>query len=230
MDKTQYIKFGRYGALGSTLFLPNSEHIQFIDEVRFLGLHFDKDLSWKNHIEHLITKINKYSFLIRNLKDVVPIEVLLNIYYAYVESNLRYGIIIWGVSSHMNGLFIAQKRCVRAIAGVGRLTHCRPIFNELRILTLYDLYVLESVIFLKKYPSLFTNNQTQHCYHTRFKDHLRTTPSCLTKTLNSPSNSIIRIYNKMPLEIKEQLNIHILKKKLKLFLNNSNLYSLSELF
>lgn len=227
--KTQYIKFGTYGNIDSTLNLPSFGNITFIDEVKFLGLHIDKDLNWKAHIETVISKLNKYGFMIRNLRNRVPLEVLLSVYYAYIESSLRYGIVIWGVSTHTAKLFIAQKRCIRAMVGAGSIAHCKPIFKDLKILTLYDLQVLESVIFFKKYSDLFLDNHNKHYYDTRFKDQLRTNISSITKTLNSPFNTIIRIYNKIPQEIKSQNKIHILKKQIKSYLNDLNLYSLDEL-
>lgn len=229
IDKTQYVTFGGYGDVASTLNLSGTGSIEFTEAVKFLGIHIDKDLSWGGHIESVISKINKYGYLIRNLRKTVPIEILLNIYYAYIESSLRYGIIIWGVSNLMPKLFIAQKRCIRSIVGAGRQTPCRPIFNELKILTLYDLYVLESVMFFAKHKNLFTDHQTRHFYNTRFKDKLKTHQSNLTKTLNSPYNSIIRLYNKIPNWLKNQTKLHILKKNLKKYLLSLNLYSISEL-
>ena len=89
--------------------------------MKFLGLNIDRHLSWSNHINMIIQRVNKYGFLIRTLRHTVPLRVLLNIYYAYVESSLRYGIVIWGGST-LARLFTAQKRCVRAIVGAGPRT------------------------------------------------------------------------------------------------------------
>ena len=86
-----------------------------MDVAKFLRLNFDRHLNWSDHINTIIRRVNKYSFLIHTLRLTVPLEVLLNIYYAYVESSLRYGLVIWGGSSHVSRLFVAQKRCVRVL-------------------------------------------------------------------------------------------------------------------
>ena len=88
---------------------------------------------------------------------------------------------------------------------------------------------MESVIFIKKYSDLFAESQNKHYHDTRFKDHLRTNISHQTITLNSPYNYIIRIYNKMPLEIKNETKINLLKKHVKIYLKSRNLYSINEI-
>lgn len=230
IEKTQNIQFGEYGPVRHNLSLNDFGSIKIIDEVKFLGLNIDKHLSWSNHINIIIQRINKYGFLIRTLRHTVPLRVLLNIYYAYVESCLRYGIVIWGGSSHVARLFTAQKRCVRAILGAGPRTHCKSIFQELNILTVYDVCVIESVLFLKKHPELFHENISGHEYNTRSRNDLRINASCLSVTLKSPINNVIKIYNKIPLEIKSLPTLSLLKGKLKFFLLNLNLYGLDELW
>ncbi|KAJ8913268.1 hypothetical protein NQ315_012886 [Exocentrus adspersus] len=54
----------------------------------------------------------------RNLKYVLNQDQLLMLYYAQVESTLRYGICFWGASAYLESVFIAQKRIVRIIANI----------------------------------------------------------------------------------------------------------------
>ena len=156
IEKTQNIRFGEYGPLQHTLSLNDFEEIRIMDVAKFLGLNIDRHLNWSDHINTIIQRVNKYSFLIRSLRLTVPLEVLLNVYYAYVESSLRYGRVIWRGSSHVGRLFVAQKKCVRAIIGAGPRTHCKQVFQRLNILTIYDLCVMESTLFLKKHPGLLS--------------------------------------------------------------------------
>ena len=94
IEKTQNIRFGEYGPLQHTLSLNDFEEIRIMDVAKFLGLNIDRHLNWSDHINTIIQRVNKYSFLSPTLRLTVPLEVLLNIYYAYVESSLRYGIVI----------------------------------------------------------------------------------------------------------------------------------------
>ena len=129
---------------------------------KFLGLNVDRHLKWNDHINTIVRRVNKYCFLIRTLRLTVPLGVFLNVYYAYVESSLRYEIVIWRGSSHVGRLFAAQKRCVRAIIGAGPRTHCKQVFQKLNILTIYDLCLMESTLFQRKQPGLFNENTSIH--------------------------------------------------------------------
>jgi hypothetical protein len=60
--------------------------------IKFLGLIIGSSLSWKDHINHLVTKLSAASYSIRILSVVM-------IYFAYVHSVMAYGIIFWSNSA-----------------------------------------------------------------------------------------------------------------------------------
>jgi hypothetical protein len=62
--------------------------------IKFLGLIIDSTLSWKDHINHLATKLNA-AYSIRTLSVVMTQESLKMIYFAYVLSVKSYRIIFW---------------------------------------------------------------------------------------------------------------------------------------
>jgi hypothetical protein len=61
----------------------------------------------------------------------------------------------------MDRVFVAQKRILRAMAGTQYwrsnkpLDSCKPLFIKFDILTVYSLYILVCMKFLKKYPQHF---------------------------------------------------------------------------
>ena len=69
-----------------------------------------------------------------------------------------------------------------------------------------------------------------HDHNTRCKNDLIINAGCLAITLKSPINMVIKIYNKVPLEIKSSKTLYLLKKKLKSYLLTLNLYKLEELW
>lgn len=71
-------------------------------------------------------------------------------YFAYVESVLRYDIVIWGNGTDIIKLFIAQKRCVRSLCGIAPDVSCQPYFRKLKILTLPCIYIFLNVQYLRK--------------------------------------------------------------------------------
>ena len=72
---------------------------------KFLGLTLDSTLSWKPHIDQLISKLNSACYVIRSLKSVISLENLRIIYFSSVHSIISYGIIFWGNCTYGNTIF-----------------------------------------------------------------------------------------------------------------------------
>ena len=60
---------------------------------QFLGIHIDKNLSWKRHICQLNSKIARASFAINQVKKVLPKESLKTLYFALIQPHINYGIL-----------------------------------------------------------------------------------------------------------------------------------------
>jgi 3-deoxy-D-arabino-heptulosonate 7-phosphate (DAHP) synthase len=67
--------------------------INYTCNIKFLGLISDSTLSWKDHINHLVTKLSAASYSIQILSVVMTKESLKMIYFAYVHSVMSYGAI-----------------------------------------------------------------------------------------------------------------------------------------
>ena len=71
-------------------------------------------------------------------------------------------------------------------------------------------------MFLRKYLGLFHENTFGHEYNTRARNDLRIiNASCLNVTLKNPINNVVKMYNKVPLEIKSLPMVDLLKSELK---------------
>ena len=79
-----------------------------IDEVKstkFLGMHTDNHMNWKNHVEQILPKLSAACFSIRNLIHTLNPDILCTVYFAYFHSLLQYGIIFWGNSTQAHQVF-----------------------------------------------------------------------------------------------------------------------------
>ena len=79
-------------------------------ETKFLGLLIDDTLSWKQHIDQVVSKMCFSWHAIWNIKSLGSPDTLRIIYFACIHSILKYGIIFWGNSSYSNKVFILQKK------------------------------------------------------------------------------------------------------------------------
>ena len=63
------------------------------DCIKYLGVLIDENLSWKNHINSVTTKISKTVGLIAKLRHFVPCRILINIYQSLIAPYLTYGLL-----------------------------------------------------------------------------------------------------------------------------------------
>ena len=110
---------------------------------------------WKEHIISLAIKLNKASFAIREIKNLLNLNELKTIYYSYFHSVMSYGIIFWGTSHFATNVFRIQKKMTRIITNRSKRDSCRPIFTQLQILTLPGQYVYSLLMFVNKYRECF---------------------------------------------------------------------------
>jgi hypothetical protein len=144
------------------------DNIHFTQSVKYLGIMVDSKLQWETQIDHLLSRLSSLTFMIKNVKGKIPTPSLLYLYYSHVESLLRYGVIFWGNTQNAVRVFRAQKRVIRIIASLPFSSHCKPSFQRLEVLTLPSLFILESLLFIKKYPNYYpTGNEV--CYELRNK-------------------------------------------------------------
>lgn len=127
----------------SIIFSLRKQPSKACESVKYLGIYLDSGLRWEEHVNHLVKRLNKSIYLIRNLVKLVDVNTVFSAYYACFYSHMSYGIICWGHSSHASTVFRAQRRCIRVIAGLGFAECCRETFKTLGILTLPSIYILQ---------------------------------------------------------------------------------------
>jgi hypothetical protein len=135
--------------------------------IKFLGLFIDSSLSWKDNINHLVTKFSAASYSIRILSVFMTQESLKMIYFAYVHSVMSYGITFWGNSTYSNIIFKIQKRIVRISMKARNRESCHPLFRQLNILPLYSHYIFSLLLFVVKNLGIFSFNSDVHSINTR---------------------------------------------------------------
>jgi hypothetical protein len=84
--------------------IPNVSH------TKFLGINIDSTLSWRTHIEQLISKLSTACYVIRTIKPYMSHTTLIIVYYSLFHSIMNYGLIFWGNSSYSCKIFRMQKK------------------------------------------------------------------------------------------------------------------------
>jgi hypothetical protein len=200
-------------------------------DVSFLGLKTDNLLTWKDHIDAFVVKLNRSCFAIQSVKSILYLETLKMVYYSYVHSILNYEIIFWGKSLHIIRVFRIQKRIIRIIMNSAKRVSCHSLFRELGILPLQAEYILSISLFIITNRELFKFNSQVHKFNTRSTHGLYYHQTNLTQFQKGISYMGVKIFNHLPPEIKSMSNdTKIFKLKLTTFLLQNSFYAIEEFF
>lgn len=232
-SKTNFMRFHPYQFTPEDSFYVdiniNNSSISPVSSFKFLGIFLDELLNWRTHCQYIIKRLNSLCYLFRNIKSVLDLGQLVNMYHAHVSSRLRYGVIFWGSSSLANDVFIAQKRIIRTMAGLRTRDSCKPFFLSAKIMTLRSILIFELAVIIHESKSHLPIHRDFHEYNTRSKDNLVTPLLRLTISQKSPEALGIKIYNKLPLSYRS-LNMTQFKRQLHTLLVDNCFYCLNEFF
>ena len=120
---------------------------------KFLGIHLDETLSFKQHISKVCTKISRSNYIINKVKNILPRYSLLTLYSSIVQSHLNYGLHIWGSSVSIGKLIRLQKKSIRIITNSPYKSHTEPLFKRTGILKLTDQYKLNVLTFMYQHKN-----------------------------------------------------------------------------
>lgn len=144
--------------------------INKVQSTKFLGLFIDDKLCWFDHIEYLRTKLSKSLGLLKAASSCMPQSVLLSIFYAFFNSHIHYGLLIWGnsYSTYLAPINVLYKRCLRLLSHAHPLAHTPPLALQLGLLAFDDLFTFNVAFFMFKLsrnllPSCISSMFTRLC-------------------------------------------------------------------
>lgn len=231
--KTKFMLFRGPRTIVSThsrLLIRNIE-IEEVDSFKHLGIILDSTLSWKEHIKSVVQSCAPMCGMLRKLSYYLPQHVLLKIYYAFINSRYQYASCVWGsVGKHqLRSLQIQQNRCIKAIYRLPFLHPTINLFNSLghNIVPISALHEYQTSIIIHRiihiqdiHHNIELQNVT-HQYETRNLD--RIVASNFTSEIGRRRFTAIgpRIYNNLPITVRNSGSVVIFKKNLKRYVNNN---------
>ena len=165
--------------------------------VKFLGMLVDAGLTWREHGEHLASRLRSAAFLLRRLSETCSPGVVRIAYFSLFHSHMNYGLLIWGHTATLKRIFALQRRAVRIVAGLRYREDCRDAFRHLKILTLPSLYVFECLKYMHCNIQLYRRNADVHRYSTRNVHDIHGARFRLDRSRNAFNYHGITFYNKL---------------------------------
>jgi hypothetical protein len=119
LKKTYHLQFAPMNHSESDKYINFShKKVSSTNCIKFLGLYIDDKLTWKNHMDHLITKLSLACYIMRVAKPIMSLSSLRTLYFALVHSVTTYGIIFWGNLPYSIKHFRIQKKVIRIMKGL----------------------------------------------------------------------------------------------------------------
>ena len=221
VSKTKFILFHKKGTpvdlSGLSLNIGNEKLEQIGNNLstksfKFVGIHLDEHLDWSHHIKFLHNKLLSANYVTSTSKNILPRHLRILLYNSLFKSQLEYGILSWGgvKSSQFKGIINLLKKCIRNVANKDYQSHTDPLFKQLNLLKLEDIFKYNCKVFMYKYahglqPSSFNdmfiplrshNRNGKYHIHERYSKSIDKFPSIfLPKTWNENSMEFKQEYN-----------------------------------
>jgi hypothetical protein len=197
--------------------------ISYNTESKFLGVYMNENMKWNSHIKYLSSKLNTSYYIINSLKTVTSKFILRTVYFAYFHVHLRYGLTLWGGDPASLRIFKLQKKAIRIVGKTSRHTSCRNLFTDLGVFPLPCMYIGEVVCYVKSNLEKMIGNEDVHAHFTHQTSDFHVQYCRTTLFKNSSVNMGIKLYNKLPNEIKKLEKLWDLKKKTQALLTTTHI-------
>ena len=199
---------------------------------KFLGKIIDDHLTFKIHVDHILSKVNKSVGVLFKLNRFLPMNILLPLYNTLILPYFNYGITAWYNAPHyaLNRLVTCQKKAVRAICSLEYNAHTINHFRENKILKLDDIYKVNLCAALfshlaepHTYPmaSRFIRNSHVHNYNTRNRDDFNIPRYYRTTSQSCFLYQASVKWNDVPVNIKNSHTAGSFRRKYKNFILRS---------
>ena len=96
------------------------EHLDNVDQFKYLGIWLDPSLSWRFHIDKLVSKINQRIGLLRRVRNILPKATLNLLFKSLILPHFDYCDVVWGNAGtgHLSRLDKLQNTAGKVILGL----------------------------------------------------------------------------------------------------------------
>lgn len=88
--------------------IVNNVQLDQVSSLNFLGVMFNKYLTWTDHIENLSTKVNKWLSLLKHIRHLLSIGARLLLYNIITLPVFNYADIIWSDKNNITHTYLLQ--------------------------------------------------------------------------------------------------------------------------
>ena len=126
----------------------NGTNIEQVSHTTFLGVIIDENLTWREQIKTVETKVSTSIGVLYKTKDVLDIQALRTLYQSLVEPYMSYCCEMWGNTYpyRLRKLSLLQKKAIQIIYSFDYHGHTSVFFHCSKILKLQDLITHKTMV------------------------------------------------------------------------------------
>ena len=238
-DKSKYIVIGSKHNLSavSQINIPpltlNGDILERKDNLKNLGVIFDENMYWTNHINSSVTKAYcrlKQAYKFRNFLSQ---ESRFNIVETYILSLFNYGDVLFqNITARLsNKIQRVQNSCMRFIFGLRKYDHISSCYEKNKTLNMENRRKLHALVLMHKVsigeaPEYLSEKLIRHLdlhnYNTRGRENIAIQRVNTSTRSNTFFISTAKAYNDMlsELNLDRTLSVFTFKRKCKIWLTN----------
>lgn len=228
--KTEYMIIGhsrKVNALNiSNALTLNGSDIKRVTKTKSLGVTVDENLKWEEQYKTVKGKVFGGLASLKKLRNIIPQTKLCSVYYAIVESHLRYANEIWGSlpKTKLDTLQRLQDRARSIIESARFKDNWSCDWLSVENIIRFDRSVMTYKIMNKLSPESlwdkFQQRSSQSNYATRYCRDLQIPRLNTEYAKKSYYYSAMKVWNNIPVDIRELPTISRFKKELKEYLKS----------
>ena len=208
----------------------NNSILEEKESAKYLGIVFDAKLSWVPHINYVNKKLAKGMGLLAKLRHFVPKRIIPNLFNAFFQPHLDYGLIAWGSANktQLTPIEKSLKKAVRICSFKNKYEPSAMLFKSLKVLTLQNNIDYQQGRFIWKcvnaeHPisiqNIFKDSQKNKLNRNGTKYDKLFRPFCKTSLKqNFALHSGIKLWNGIPKDISSKASIRLFSKYYKAYL------------
>ena len=206
--------------------------LERVNCTKFLGVTVDSELNWKQHITSVENKLSSIIGILYRIRFKITKKAALLIYDALIYSHLSYCNLLWASTykSSLDKLFILQKRALKNCLNLPKRTETNIVFELADKLSVYQINKLQTASFIfcsvnkitpKLFHSYFNCVAELHTYSTRRNNNLQIIFAKKVVRRNCIKVKGPKLWNDIPLTIRESHSLYLFKRCYKIYLKSS---------
>lgn len=212
----------------------NGSRLEIENEIKYLGVILDDKLKFNKNTDYLCKKIGKKTNVISRLRNELNMGQKAMLYKTIVEPHFTYcsSILFLCTNDDIDRLQVLQNKCMRNILKMDRFTSTEVLTEALEILNVKQIILYRTLIFIhnivNKWAPQYLSNRIkyrndEHNLNLRNTTYIMPTNATKACSQNSLFYKGIKLFNDLPVEIREEENYKKYDEKLKTYIKNNPL-------